>query len=323
MLHSPAVPVLLIIFNRPEKVRLLMEALEAVRPTRLFIAADGPRPNVPTDAARCAAARRAASAVSWPCEVHTNFSDTNRGVDPAVERGIDWFFAQVERGIIFEDDCIPHPDFFSFAEELLARYENDERVMMVSGSNFQDGRRHGGGSYYFSRYPSAWGWATWRRAWRRYDTTLSAWPSFIASRKMDGILPERSERRHWRRYFESLRSGRRSAWDAKWLFAIWNQNGLTITPNVNLVRNVGFGSDSTHTFAADSFLSVEAIGIEWPLVHPPDMAVAEAADRHSFEKLHRVTIAKRLRRLFTFPPLSLLARLPLPEALSRRIRLWS
>ncbi len=288
-------PILITIFNRPDKVRALMTALAEIRPTRLFVAADGPRAHVPTDAARCAEARAVATAVSWPCEVRTNFSDANLGVDPAMERAITWFFENVEEGIILEDDCVPHPDFFRFSAFLLARYRNDARVMMVSGNNFQNSRRRGEASYYFSRYPNTWGWATWRRAWKLYDTKLSALPAFIASGAAARIRPHGKEQRQWLSHFESLRNGTRTPWDAKWVFALWNNNGLSITPNVNLVQNIGFGADSTHTAKAERDMDQKASPIDNPLVHPNRIEADDAADAYLFKTIYEATLARRIR----------------------------
>lgn len=302
-------PVLITIFNRPDKVRSLMATLALVQPTRLFVAADGPRAQVPSDATRCAEARAEAVKVTWPCEVTTSFSETNLGVDAAVERAITWFFENVEEGIILEDDCLPHPDFFRFSTELLARYRDDRRIMMVSGNNFQNGARRGSGSYYFSRYPNTWGWATWGRAWKLYDTKLAELPDFIASGAAARIRPHRKEQRQWIRHFESLRSGKRTPWDAKWVFALWNSDGLSVTPNVNLVQNVGFGMDSTHTTTAERDMDQKAHGIDNPLIHPETISPDDAADAYLFKTIYEATLARKIRYAWQSIVISRLRRL--------------
>lgn len=289
------IPVLLIIFNRPEKVRALIKALSAVQPRNLYIAADGPRDGNISDAHKCLQAREAALDIDWPCSVHTLFSEDNLGVDPAVEHGIEWFFSQVERGIILEDDCIPHPDFFRFVRTMLERYQSDEQAMLITGNNFQGGRKRGDGDYYFSVYPTTWGWATWKRAWKQYDSRLSSFPAFDHSRRIERLLP-RSEQRYWRRYFRSLFEGKRRAWDAKWIFAIWNASGYCITPNVNLIQNIGFGPDATHTSSSEEeSSSIPARPLSNPIHHPQTLHIDDAADRYLFEVRFRVTLLKRLR----------------------------
>ncbi len=294
-MQSPGLraPVLAIIFNRPEKVSMLMGALAHAAPSKLYIAADGPRAGIAEEAERCAAARAAAQAITWQCEVRTLFSDTNLGVDQAVERAISWFFGHEDAGIVLEDDCLPNVDFFRFSEEMLERYVRDERIMMVSGDNFQDGQRHGNGSYYFSRYASTWGWATWKRAWDRYDTTLATLPSFERDGTIDMMFPDYRERSYWLRYFRSLRSGRRTAWDAKWMYALWSHGGLAIVPNKNLVTNIGFGADATHTKSErNARISVEPL--EWPLAHPRSIQPADEADRYLFRRNYFVPFHRRV-----------------------------
>jgi hypothetical protein len=290
-------PLLLIVFNRPDTVRAVVDSLREVRPSKLYIAADGPRASVPGEAKRCQDARAAAQAVDWPCDIHTLFSDINRGVDPAVESAIDWFFEQEEAGIILEDDCIPHPDFFRFSSALLARYQEEDRVMMISGDNFQGRRRHGDGSYYFSRYPSIWGWATWKRAWKRYDRTLAGLPAFEQRRAIESITPSASEQRYWIRFFRSLRNGRRTAWDAKWTFSIWNADGICITPNVNLVQNIGFGENATHTTSGAGSWSIPAALLSGDMAHPASRAIARDADEHLFKAVYAVTLRKRVDQI--------------------------
>ncbi|MDP1625100.1 MAG: hypothetical protein Q8L64_04995 [bacterium] len=286
-------PVLITIFNRPDKVRALMSALALVKPSRLYVAADGPRHNVTTDVALCDEARAIASSPSWPCEVETLFSEKNLGVDPAVERAISWFFDNEESGIILEDDCIPHPDFFHFATEMLDRYTTDERVMMISGNNYQNGQKRGDGSYYFSRYANTWGWATWRRSWKHYDTKLSSLDSFISSDKVTSIRPA-DEIKHWTRYFKKLKAGIHTPWDAKWIFAIWNNDGLCVVPNANLVENIGFGSDATHTANSNS-QAVRASSFPPPYHAPSTVVADDEADRYLFESIYRLTFLRRLR----------------------------
>ncbi len=292
------IPVLLIIFNRTEEVKALIGALEKVKPLRMYIAADGPRSTVPSDALTCAAAREVVQTVPWPCEVITHFSDVNQGVDPAVENAISWFFRHETEGIILEDDCIPHPDFFTFAGEMLSRYRNDERVMMISGDNFQNGVKRGNGSYYFSNYANTWGWATWRRTWNLYDTSLAALPEFIEQNTIATLLPPKEEQRYWIKYLRKLHAGVRTAWDAKLMFALWIHNGLTLVPNANLVTNIGFGANATHT-AGDTSMSIGSRALLPPYRAPSKIEANDAADRYLFHTVFRITLRDKVRYILT------------------------
>jgi hypothetical protein len=170
-----------IVFNRPAHTAKTFAVLREQRPQQLFIIADGPRPGHPTDAERCAQVRKVVENVDWPCDVRREYASTNLGLQRRVSSGLDWVFSQVDRAIVLEDDCVAHSDFFTFCDTLLERYAEDERVAVVTGNNFQNGRQRGEGSYYFSKYNHCWGWATWRRAWRHYRDDLPFWPEWRES----------------------------------------------------------------------------------------------------------------------------------------------
>ena len=170
-------PVVLIVFNRPEVTKIVFERIRQARPGLLMLVADGPRERRQGEPDACRQVRQIVEHVDWPCEVLKNYSDTNMGCGARVASGIDWVFQHVEQAVILEDDCLPDPTFFRFCEELLDRYRYEERVMQISGSNFLFGRRAVEVSYYFSRYPLCWGWATWRRAWRHFDFNMQTWKS--------------------------------------------------------------------------------------------------------------------------------------------------
>jgi hypothetical protein len=289
-------PILLIIFNRPDKVERLVNSLRATKPTKIYVSADGPRENVPTDITRCKTAREAIKKIDWPCEVITNFHERNTGADFGPEKAINWFFENVEEGIVLEDDCIAHPDFFRFAQEMLSRYKDNHHVMMISGNNFQNGIVRGESSYYFSKYPSTWGWASWKRAWKHYDTNTSAYEHFIKKNTLDDICQSSVEKKYWSRFFEKINSGKLKHWDIKWIFAIWNNNGISITPNVNLVQNVGFGKDATHTFKHDDAMVVKTVELG-KITHPSVIEVNKEADKYLFNHIYKFTLAKKFSYL--------------------------
>lgn len=280
-----AVPVALILFNRPKLTARVFEVIRQVQPRRLFLIADGPRHA--SESGRCAETRKLVQNVDWPCEVRTNFSETNLGCGRRPATGIDWIFTQVEEAIILEDDCLPSQSFFRFCAELLAHFRDDSRVMHISGNNFQSEPCGQPYSYYFSKYTHSWGWATWRRAWQRYDFTLSSWPQFKASGQLRSIFPDPAEARYWTRKLDSLhRRQRDDAWDYQWNYALWAHRGLSVLPTVNLVQNLGFGPQATHTREplACAQKPPQEIG---PLLHPPNLAVMPEADTSDFrERFH-------------------------------------
>ncbi len=277
----PDTPIAFIAFNRPDHTRMSFSRIREQRPRQLFLIADGPRAGHPTDAERCAEVRRIIEAVDWPCDVRRDYSSTNLGSKSRVSSGLDWVFSQRDRAIVLEDDCVPHPDFFTFCEALLDRYADDSRVAVITGGNYQQGNRRGDASYYFSRYNHVWGWATWRRAWDLYDGDMSFWPEFKESGEWERLFPDPLERRYWTRVFD--RAGQIDAWGYPWTASVWHHGGLTATPNVNLVSNIGFGPGAVHTTDASSPLAAMPVEPLGPLVFPSDVIRDAEADRYTFD----------------------------------------
>ena len=274
-------PVAFFMYNRPETTARVFAAIARARPRQLLVVADGPRAHRPEEAERCAAARAIVEQVDWPCQVLKNYAPANLGCRRRLASGLDWVFETVEEAILLEDDCLPHPTFFRFCEELLARYRDDQRVMHIGGDNFQFGRHRINASYYFSRYPHIWGWATWRRAWRHYDADLKEWAASPNRAQYLRAIRSPAEKRFWTKAWEGICRGQIDTWDYQWAFACFAHHGRAIAPGINLVSNIGFGARSTHTvdhsFVAD--LSVEAM--RFPLNHPETLILDEAADEHT------------------------------------------
>lgn len=281
-------PVIFLIFNRPEQTARLFAAIRAARPAKLLVVADGPRAARPGDADLCGQTREVIDGVDWPCEVLRNFADANMGCGRRVASGMDWAFEQVEVAIILEDDCLPDPSFFRFCEELLERYRHDERIMMISGDNFQNGQRRTSDSYYFSRLPHCWGWATWRRAWHLFDFEMCDWPQRRATRWLNSIAKQPMLEQHWTQCFDGVRSGKIDTWDYQWMYCMFVRNGLSIVPEVNLVANIGFGSTATHTLTADDRHIVASHPMTFPLCHPVSVHQNAKADQFESAYLHRL-----------------------------------
>ena len=187
-------PVAFIVFNRPGTAKRIFAEIAKAKPPKLLVIADGPRGTLLGEAQKCMATRDVINRVNWPCEVLTNFSEVNLGCKKRVSSGIDWVFEHVEEAIILEDDCLPHPTFFRFCQEMLERYRNDDRIGMISGDNFQFGRPVGQDSYYFSKYVHVWGWASWRDRWRNsYDVHMGLWPQVRDQKRLDDLGLDKKE----------------------------------------------------------------------------------------------------------------------------------
>jgi hypothetical protein len=273
-------PVVFLIFNRPDVTSRVFDAIRRVRPTKLLVVADGPRTSRPGEDQLCASARRIIESIDWRCELLRNYSDQNMGCGRRVSSGLTWAFEQVESAIILEDDCAPSSSFFAFCAELLDRYHDDPRVMSITGNNFQHGIKRGRASYYFSRFPHIWGWATWRRSWQGYDFSLSEWAALRETDWLKSFAQNLMMEAFWRNGFDSVAEGRLDTWDYQWVFHFWKNNGLTATPNANLVTNIGFRSDATHTTLSDELMVIPSENLKLPLKHPKKVRIDADADQH-------------------------------------------
>ncbi len=273
-------PVAFLIFNRPDTTERVFNAIAQARPTKLLVIADGPRANRAGEAERCAQARAVIERVDWECEVLTNFADSNMGCKMRVATGIDWVFEQVEEAIILEDDCLPEPSFFRFCQEMLERYRDHPRIGMVTGGNLQFGQQRGEASYYFSRYSHIWGWATWRRSWQLYQREIPQWPAFRDQGWLNQLFEKQGERDYWAASFQLVHEGKLDTWDCSWTFATLTHGLLQVVPNMNLISNIGFGPEATHTHVVGIHADMPTRPILFPLKHPDSIVPNIEADRY-------------------------------------------
>lgn len=272
-------PVLFLIFNRPDTTQKVFNEIRKAQPRQLFVAADGPRKDKPEDLEKCNKTREIIQQVDWECEVLILCREENLGCKIAISSAIDWFFSQVDEGIILEDDCVPDQSFFPYCEELLMRYRNDERIMVISGNNFLFGEKIIEDSYFFSRYPLIWGWATWRRAWDNYDVDMKLWPKFKQNNRIKDILQDTIQEKYWEDIFDNTYSGNIDTWDYQWTFCCWIQNGLSVIPQVNLVTNIGFDEKASHTKKLTKRANMPVHSILKPFTYPHFIISDADADR--------------------------------------------
>lgn len=298
-------PVLLIAFNRPSHARMVFEKVRLARPSRLYIAVDGPRKHRPEDAELVQQTLNIYQEIDWPCQVERLVRKDNLGCKMAVSSAITWFFSHEEQGIILEDDCLPDSSYFSYCDYLLEKYRNVDSVMHINGVNFQDDNWRGDGSYYFSKICHVWGWASWRRAWKLYDIRMEGLEEFFSKNKYLSVLNYKDSFEYWQPSFIKTKEGLIDTWDYQWVFSVWKNNGLSITPNFNLISNIGFDEMATHTQKHDQRVSKKPLvtitgNIKDPSVMIPDYD----GDQYSFDKLFSykndfVSKVKRKLQAFT------------------------
>ncbi len=286
------------IHSRPDTTARVLEAIRAARPSRLLVVADGPREVVEGEAERCEETRALIETIGWECEVETNYAEENLGLKDRVESGLNWIFSRVEEAIVLEDDCLPDRSFFAFCDELLERYRTDERVMSIGGTNFLFDRPASADSYYFSRHSLIWGWATWRRAWEANDPEMTAWPELRDRGWLQEILTEPYAAAYWSHVMETTYRDQ-DTWDRPWQLACWLREALHAIPNSNLVANIGFREDATHTRPETGALvgDLPTEPVDFPLRHPAEVRRNAEADRDLDGVLFGGTVSDMFNRL--------------------------
>jgi len=271
------VAVLMVVFNRPDLTKQVFEQVKKYEPHKLYIAADGPRKHIKSDEIKCKETRSVFTEIDWQCEVFYLYREDNLGCGRAVSSAISWFFNQEEEGVILEDDCLPNKYFFTFCEELLSFYRNNKKIMHIGGTNHQFGKKFGHSSYYFSAIPHVWGWATWRRAWNLYTYNLSDLNYFLNRNTIEKYVGGGKTHDFWVEIFCKMNQKQIDTWDYQWQYSIWNNDGLAIIPQINLVKNIGFGVDATHTHIANEYANMETFELK-SISHPSEIKINKTAD---------------------------------------------
>lgn len=277
MVNPRSIPVLLIAFNRPWHTAQVWEALRSWQPERLLVAMDAPRPGVPNDTAACQAVLELVNAPDWPCQLSLHMAKGHLGCRHGPADAISWAFQQAEQAIVLEDDCVPDLTFFPYCAELLGRFQEYPQVMGIGGHRWEGPDQCDGTSYYASHYPNTWGWASWADRWAKFDLAMAEWPGLRASGWLQGRFSDPAAVAYWQQNFNAMESGL-DTWDVAWLFACWRQEGVWLRPNVNLVQNIGFGADGTHTLETNHPAGRTASAMPLPLRHPENLEADPAQD---------------------------------------------
>lgn len=270
-------PILILIYKRPSLTKRLLSSLSNVKPKKIYVAGDGPKDDVEEN--KVQETRDAIKSIDWDTNVKTNYSTKNLGLRKRVSSALDWFFENEKAGIILEDDLIPNKSFFEFSESLLEKYKHEDQVTTISGNNFLFDRLDLKYDYYFTRYPHCWGWATWARAWKKYDHEMDSWPEVKKTRKLKDIFGgDPFLESYWTSIFQKVYEGKIDSWSYIWTYSNLIKGGLSINPSQNLVSNIGFGREATHTKVKSRVAEMDTHKLKFPLKHPSKIKRNKKAD---------------------------------------------
>jgi len=279
-------PILFITFRRPGTTKRVFDVIRHLKPAKLYVAQNYCDDKKPEIIENWTSVRNIIENVEWDCEVKKLYRTQYLDAKSSISSAISWFFKHEPEGIILEDDCLPDMTFFRFCADLLEKYRNDDRIASISGNNFQFGRDRTNSSYYFSRYPHIWGWASWRRTWNNYDVDMKYWPEIRDSELLSYILKNKRSLDYWTEIFNRTYNGEIDTWDYQLTFTCWIQNQLNIIPNKNLVSNIGFGMGATHTKDICQYANMKTEKMHFPLNHPgyfiQDFISDDFTERHHF-----------------------------------------
>jgi hypothetical protein len=299
------VPILFITFNRLDTTRQVFEAIRKVQPETLYLFSDAGREGKLEEQQQVIEVRKwLLEQINWPCKINTLFLDQNMGPRYAIGHAINWLFKQEEAGVIFEHDCLPHITFFRFCEELLDKYKNDETVMHISGNNFLFNEVPFEASYTFTRHNHIWGFATWKRAWQKYDPEMSGFDEYYKNGCFNELIPNKRIRKEYLSILNGVKEGSVDTWDYQWFFNTWYNNGLGVIPAKNLVSNIGYGDLALNTNKADHILANIATHEIGEIKHPSTgVKVNKEAERVYLKYvfpplLYRIRVVNKLLRQF-------------------------
>jgi hypothetical protein len=273
--HPLNTAVLFLVFNRLDTTKQVFEAIRQAKPPRLYVAADGARKNKEGEDKKVQEVRDfIMSNIDWNCEVKTLFREQNYGCKMAVSGAIDWFFENEEMGIILEDDCLPSQSFFWFCEELLERYKDDNRISLITGTSYLFNEIDSKDDYFYSKYISIWGWATWNRSWKQYDVEMKDWPKLRENNFLESVFFwDKNIQNIFSKYFDMGYEKKIDTWDFQWAFRCLAESGYCITPYKNLVSNIGI--EGTRSSQNSPFVKMHRLDIidvkhlkcSFPIVH--------------------------------------------------------
>lgn len=266
-------PVVIMAFNRPDLLAILIEKLKLIKPKKVYAICDGARLNKPDETHKVEVVRKLLESLPWSHDLIKIFADQNLGCKQRISSGLTEVFKYEESAIILEDDCIPHPSFFPFVQELLIKYRDNDRIGIISGSNQIENQTKINESYFFSKYSFIWGWATWSRTWKDYDVSMSAWNEVCTSDFLKQIFPTNHRaQKHWYRNFELTAKNQIDTWDHQLTFTNWLHKRINIVPQKNMISNIGFRSDGTHTTKPSRYAELPVSETRFPLIHPSPRA---------------------------------------------------
>ena len=251
-------PIVLFVYNRPWHTEQTLCALaenELAKDSTLYIYADGPKKNSSQEELNKIKETRAVlRKKNWCKEIHIIESEKNKGLANSVIKGVTEVVNDYGKIIVLEDDLITSKGFLNYMNNGLARFQDRQEVMQISGHCFPIDNISKNNTSFFVPLSTSWGWATWKRAWGKFDSKASGYEIL----KSDELLKKEFDLDNSFPYstmlIKQMESDRIDSWSIRWWWAIFKKKGITLFPDKSLVKNIGFGIEGTHTQGNDPFI---------------------------------------------------------------------
>jgi len=258
------IPILLLGYNRPDRLRNLIRSLAPYSPKLILIAIDGPKQNSLSDLSLVKECQNIISEITWDAKVHTRFRKSNLGLQRAVADAVSWAISSFGCAIVIEDDVTIGQDFIAYMCYSLRYFRDNPEIAHINGYNVVP-REHISTSFSsrISRYPESYAWATWDRSWSHYDPEMT-WARSVDLSELAHLLGSYRSALKWKLNFADAASERIDTWAYRWIASIWANNMKVVSPNVNLAAYHGW-SGGTHTFRKPAFkeISITDSDFEW------------------------------------------------------------
>jgi hypothetical protein len=288
------VAVLVLFFNRPDMLAKLFKQIKQARPSRLLFYQDGPRSEADTERMMLCRAVVDDSQIDWQCTVHRNYQEQNYGCDPSNYLSVKWAFSLYDKCIKFEDDDCPSLSFFPFCKEMLDRYENDQRISIITGLNYDEVTPDMPYDYFFTTTFSINGWASWRRVVDLWDDEkYSFLDDTYDMHQLEELIKERKYQKDFIRFCEYHRSLGKAYYETIFHASMFFNSGMSIIPRVNMISNVGATEEGTHYSGTNDTMpsglrrifTMPCHELQFPLRHPKYVIENVEYKRRAFRTL--------------------------------------
>lgn len=298
-------PVLYITFARPEYASQSFAAIKKAQPKKLYFYSNKARTDRPDEVARNEEVRSYVKQIDWDCEVKTWFREEYVDVFTSLWGAIDWVFDNEEKAIIIEEDVVASLAFFDFIDKTIDKYQQNKKIWYINGNNALDGISPDNLSYFASRMPSIFGWASWRDRWLKLDRRMEKWPDLKNTSKFYKYwgcsFISIIQSIYFDRYYKLLRKNQdyKGPWDWITFYNMVLFGTYAIIPKYNLSADIGVVGDNHKSNTVSPLAVITYSKAQYDIDNEPTNCSPTSYDFRNFIFYRMKTVLKRnINKLF-------------------------